>query len=70
LGKYAGFLCPLADPWDFAPAYIFTKKMGGLVTDFQGNPWTLNSKQILGSLNPAMHAELLNITKKHWTVPS
>jgi myo-inositol-1(or 4)-monophosphatase len=66
LGRYGGYLCPMAKPWDLACASIFCQKMGGTVTDMLGRPWNLKSTSILGSVNAQIHADILKITSTMW----
>ncbi|MBM3155513.1 MAG: hypothetical protein FJ008_09360 [Chloroflexi bacterium] len=41
-------------PWDIAPGLLLVKEAGGKVTNWQGNPATLRSSQIIAS-NPKLH---------------
>jgi myo-inositol-1(or 4)-monophosphatase len=51
------------NPWDFAAGALIVEEAGGKVTDFEGKPWSLDSKNILAS-NGRIHQELLDILKE------
>ena len=46
-------------PWDVAAGAMIVEESGGKVTDWQGNPWTLESGQYLAT-NGKLHDEVLN----------
>lgn len=46
-------------PWDVAAGAMIIEEAGGKVTDWQGNPWTLESGQYLAT-NGKLHQELLS----------
>jgi len=48
--------------WDIAAGAFIVEEAGGKVTDFDGMPWSVNSKDILAS-NGRIHDELLDILK-------
>ncbi len=45
-------------PWDNLPPLLLIKEAGGKVTDFQGNFWTLRSRNLVAA-NPNLHAAIL-----------
>jgi len=47
--------------WDMAAANFLTQQAGGIVTDIQGLPWTLNSSSVLAARDRLLHKELLNL---------
>ncbi len=47
-------------PWDYAPFICIIPEAGGKITDFKGNPWNLETKQLL-STNGYLHDEVLTI---------
>lgn len=47
-------------PWDFAAGALIVEEAGGKVTDYEGKPWSLDSKNILAS-NGRIHQGLLDI---------
>jgi len=50
------------DPWDVAPGVLLVQEAGGKVTDFQGNPWRLETSDLLFS-NGRVHAAILNLLR-------
>ena len=50
-------------PWDMAAGALIVKKAGGIVTDFDGKPWRLNSDRIVAA-NPEIHSQMLSIINK------
>ena len=48
--------------WDVAAGAFIVEEAGGKVTDFDGNPWSINSKNILAS-NGRIHEEIIDILK-------
>ena len=46
--------------WDAAAGALIVQEAGGQVTDFEGKPWSLESKNVLAS-NGKIHEELLEI---------
>lgn len=74
LGSAAIDLCYVADgvfdafweinlnPWDIAAGLLIVEEAGGLVTEFDGSPIKLNSKQILAS-NKNIHNQMIEALK-------
>ncbi len=62
-GRTQGFIVPRANLWDVAPGVLLIREAGGRATDFQGNEWCLNSKDLLAS-NGLIHQELLKMIDK------
>jgi myo-inositol-1(or 4)-monophosphatase len=58
-GRYDGFWEFNLNPWDTAAGVLIVEEAGGRVTDFQGGPFQLNSRETLAS-NGLIHDELLN----------
>ena len=57
---------PGANPWDVAAGVLIVKEAGGVVTDLQGDDYTLKSKDgVLASINQASHRKLLNIIREN-----
>ena len=50
-------------PWDMAAGALIVKRAGGIVTDFDGKPWRLNSDRIVAA-NPEIHSQMLSIINK------
>jgi myo-inositol-1(or 4)-monophosphatase len=48
------------NPWDTAAGILLVTEAGGQVTDFSGNPYRLESREVLAS-NSFIHAELVTL---------
>ena len=55
------FISP--NPWDLAAGSLLVQEAGGKVTNFEGKPWSLESKDILAS-NGKSHEEFLAILNR------
>lgn len=62
-GRTQGFIVPRANLWDVAPGVLLIREAGGRATDFQGNEWQINSKDLSAS-NNLIHQELLKVIDK------
>ncbi|MFA6253261.1 MAG: inositol monophosphatase family protein [Patescibacteria group bacterium] len=49
--------------WDIAAGVLLVKEAGGLVTDWQGQPWTIDSANLLAT-NKKLHTKILSDLKK------
>ena len=58
-GRFDGFWEFNLNPWDTAAGVLIVEEAGGKVTDFQGGPFPLNSRETLAS-NGLVHGALLN----------
>lgn len=58
-GRFEGFWEFNLNPWDTAAGVLIVEEAGGRVTDFQGGPFQLNSRETLAS-NGLIHDELLH----------
>ena len=56
-GRYEAFWEFNLNPWDTAAGILLVEEAGGLVTDFSGKKYRLDSREILAS-NGRVHAEL------------
>lgn len=61
-GVFDGFWERRLSPWDVAAGALLVKEAGGMVTDFQGAPFTLDKAEILAS-NGLVHSALLQNIK-------
>lgn len=50
-------------PHDVVAGVVIVEEAGGKVTDFEGNPWTIHSKNILVT-NKNIHEEVVELIKK------
>lgn len=52
-------------PYDYLPVATVIEEAGGVITDWQGAPLTLNSDgRVISAATPALHAELLSMTRE------
>lgn len=54
--------------WDFAAGLLLVEEAGGMVTDFQGSKWTLNTTRYIAS-NGIVHKDILEILQKGESFP-
>ncbi len=66
LAKYEGLIFTSTNAWDFAAACYLMEKNGGIATDFHGNPWSINSTDVVASLDKKAHKKLLKIISTPW----
>jgi myo-inositol-1(or 4)-monophosphatase len=59
-GRYEGFWEFNLNPWDTAAGILLIEEAGGRVTDFSGNPFRLDSREVLAS-NGLIHDELVGL---------
>jgi myo-inositol-1(or 4)-monophosphatase len=57
-GVFDGFWERRLSPWDVAAGALLVQEAGGKVTDFKGNDFRVDSKELLAS-NPFLHPPLL-----------
>lgn len=65
-GRLDGFWELKLRPWDMAAGALIAQKAGARVTDFNGNPWILESDRIVAA-NPKIHEQMMAIFKGHET---
>jgi myo-inositol-1(or 4)-monophosphatase len=63
LGKIDGMICVYNNPWDIAASGYFIQKLGGVMTDPDGVPWSVTSVGAVGAGTPEVHDTLLNSLK-------
>ena len=59
LGQFDAAVVINVYPWDIAAAAFLVAQNGGFVTNFDGTPWTLQSKSVVYASNRRVHAILL-----------
>jgi myo-inositol-1(or 4)-monophosphatase len=59
-GRVESIMIPGANSWDIAAGALLVKEAGGMVTDFFGQEWGLDSVDILAS-NGKVHREILRV---------
>lgn len=65
-GRFDGFWEQNLKPWDTAAGWLVVEEAGGTVTDFSGNPYNPEKKQILAT-NGLIHEQLVSILKSDQT---
>ena len=63
-GSFEGFWEVHLHPWDICAGKLIVEEAGGIITDFDGNPASIHSKQILCT-NKLIHHQLLEVIKKN-----
>jgi len=59
-GKGEAYFSTMIEPWDVAPGVLLVQEAGGKVSDFQGNPWQLETSDLLFS-NGKLHDRILSL---------
>jgi myo-inositol-1(or 4)-monophosphatase len=67
-GRFDGFWELKLNPWDTAAGWLLVEEAGGLVTDFNGNGYFLESSVILAS-NGRIHKELMDVLNRASSIP-
>lgn len=62
-GKGEAYFTTKIEPWDVAPGVLLVQEAGGQVTDFDGNPWKLETSNLLFS-NAKVHSTLLALLQQ------
>ena len=62
LGSADLLVSNIPKPMDIAPGCLFIEEAGGVITDFDGNPWSMNSKNIVVG-NKLNHPKALAVVK-------
>lgn len=61
-GKASALVTIENKPWDNWPSILFIKEAGGIVSDFNGNPWIPeNCGNIVAAANSTDHARIINL---------
>jgi myo-inositol-1(or 4)-monophosphatase len=61
-GRYDAYFSMFINPWDAAAGFLIVEEAKGKVTDFKGEPWDINTEQIIAS-NKILHEKLLKLLK-------
>ncbi|MFN7279515.1 MAG: inositol monophosphatase family protein [bacterium] len=59
-GRFDGFYEHKLNAWDSAAGFLMVEEAGGKVTDFEGNPYSLNQPHIVAT-NGKIHNDLLDV---------
>jgi myo-inositol-1(or 4)-monophosphatase len=62
-GRFDGFWEATLAPWDAAAGVLIVQEAGGIVTDFQGKPWTVADRSIVAANGESMLGALLDTLK-------
>lgn len=62
-GRIESIMIPGANSWDVAAGVLLVREAGGWVTDFSGQEWNLDSRDILAS-NGKVHKEILRVINR------
>jgi len=60
VGRFEGFWEENLKPWDTAAGFIIAREAGATVTDFSGNLFDVNNKEILAT-NGMIHQEMIKL---------
>lgn len=63
-GRFDGFWELELNPWDVAAGYLLVQEAGGLVTDYELNPYSIYSKSILATNGLIHHSSSKFLNKK------
>lgn len=61
-GRFDGFWEQNLNPWDTAAGFLISQEAGATVTDFSGNPYNIEMKELLAT-NGKIHGEMLSLVK-------
>ncbi len=64
-GQFQATICININAWDFAAPCFLVEQNGGIVTNFDGSPWSLKSRSIVMAATPALHKKLLTYIRAH-----
>ncbi|QTA80354.1 Inositol-1-monophosphatase [Desulfonema limicola] len=59
-GRFDGFWEQNLKPWDTGAGFLIAKEAGAVITDFSGNPFSINMNEILAS-NGNIHKEMISL---------
>lgn len=59
-GKGEAYFTTKIEPWDVAPGVLLVREAGGEVTDFEGNPWKLETSDLVFS-NKKIHHRIMDL---------
>jgi len=62
-GGTEGFICLGLNKWDYGAGILLVEEAGGIITDFQGNPWVFGSGSHFIASNGVVHDALLALVK-------
>jgi myo-inositol-1(or 4)-monophosphatase len=63
-GRLDGFWELKLKPWDMTAGAIIVRKAGGIVSDFEGNPWRIDSDRIV-TANPMLFPQMIEVLRQN-----
>jgi myo-inositol-1(or 4)-monophosphatase len=66
LGKSGGYLTLGTYPWDFAAGRVLVEEVGGIVTDFQGNPLRLEQRSSVIACHPDIYQDIFQLIRSYF----
>lgn len=60
-GRYEGFAVAGNEPWDYAAGVLLVTEAGGQVTDFDGNPFDMERREILATNGKVHHLAVKHV---------
>ncbi len=64
LGKIDAYIIPKTRIWDIAAPNFLVLQSGGIISELDGKPWTIQSNNLLGARNRQLHSKLLELLNK------
>ena len=63
-GRFDGFWEYNLNPWDVAAGYLIVQEAGGLITNFDGDPYDVDDKETLAT-NGVIHNDMLKLIRSN-----
>lgn len=63
IGKLSGFVSPNNRIWDIAAGNFLIGQSGGILTNYNGKPWTIYDQNCIAARIPDIHGKLLSLIK-------
>lgn len=61
--KIDAAMCVSYNPWDAFASVFLVQQMGGIVTDYDGNDWTVDSRSFVMAMDAAVHERIMSAIK-------
>lgn len=61
-GRLDAYIHPLLYPWDVAAAIILVRESGGVITDWEGRPATIDTR-VIAAANEPLHGQFLKLVQ-------
>jgi myo-inositol-1(or 4)-monophosphatase len=66
LGRSSGYLTLGTHPWDFAAGRVLVEEVGGVVTDFRGNPLRLERRSSVIACHPGIYQDVFQFIRSYF----